>query len=93
MKTTAKTIKKTKVPKALKQQILLAKISSILWKIVRGTIVIGICFVILYPLFVKFSVSIMEENDLYDSTFPVTASAIPKKSKKRNFMNIGSINT
>lgn len=81
MKTTAKTMKKTKVPKALKQQILLAKISSILWKIVRGTIVIGICFVILYPLFVKFSVSIMEENDLYDSTIKY----IPKHFTLNNY--------
>lgn len=73
--------KNSKAPKELRQQIALAKISSILWKIVRGTIVIGICFVILYPLFVKFSVSIMEERDLYDST----VKYIPKHFTASNY--------
>lgn len=84
MKTTGKALKKTnapKAPKALRQQIALARISSFLWKLVRGTIVIGICFVILYPVFVKFGISIMEENDLYDST----VKYIPKHFTLNNY--------
>lgn len=35
---------------------------------VRAVIIIGICFTILQPLFVKLSVSFMDEQDLYDSS-------------------------
>ena len=35
---------------------------------VRAVIIIGICFTILQPLFVKLSVSFMGEQDLYDSS-------------------------
>lgn len=38
------------------------------WVIVRTILVIGFCFVILYPLFFKLSVSFKDRVDLYDST-------------------------
>lgn len=38
------------------------------WALVRGVIIIGICFLILYPTIVKIFVSFMSENDLYDIT-------------------------
>ena len=44
-----------------------AKVGRALWSIVRGVIIIGICFTILQPLFVKLSVSFMSERDLFDS--------------------------
>ena len=44
------------------------KVSQVLWGIIRGVIITGICFVILYPLISKISVSLMSESDLYDST-------------------------
>ncbi len=44
-----------------------AKVGRLLWSIVRGVIIIGICFTILQPLFVKLSVSFMSERDLFDS--------------------------
>ncbi|MBE5835248.1 MAG: carbohydrate ABC transporter permease [Butyrivibrio sp.] len=44
------------------------KIGRLLLKIVRGTVIVGICFIILQPLFVKLSVSFMSEKDLYDSS-------------------------
>lgn len=50
------------------RQISVDKVSAFLWRIIRGVIVTGICFVILYPIITKFSVSIMSESDLYDST-------------------------
>ena len=46
----------------------LAKLGRFLFSIVRGVIVFGICYVILYPIFVKLSVSLMDEKDLYDAT-------------------------
>ncbi len=41
---------------------------AILYKIVRGVIVFGICFMIIYPFLMKFIVSFMAETDLYDPT-------------------------
>lgn len=48
---------------------------------VRAVIVIGICFIILRPLFVKFSVSFMAERDLYDSS----VKYIPKHFTLNNY--------
>ncbi len=36
--------------------------------VVRGLLLFGLCFMIIQPLLMKFSVSLMEERDLYDST-------------------------
>ena len=44
------------------------KMKRILWGIVRGVIIIGICFTILKPLFLKIGVSFMSERDLYDAS-------------------------
>ncbi|MCR5558544.1 MAG: carbohydrate ABC transporter permease [Butyrivibrio sp.] len=49
-------------------KITLPKLGRVLWSIVRGVIIIGICFTILQPLFVKLSVSFMSERDLFDSS-------------------------
>lgn len=40
----------------------------LLWSVVRAVIIIGICFTILQPLILKFSVSFMGERDLYDAS-------------------------
>lgn len=45
-----------------------ARVQRLVLSIVRGVIIFGICFVILYPIYLKFSVSLMEEKDLYDAT-------------------------
>lgn len=45
-----------------------ARVGRMLFSVVRGVIVFGICYVILYPIFVKLSVSFMDERDLYDAT-------------------------
>lgn len=44
------------------------RIGRMLGAFVRAVIIIGICFTILQPLFVKLSVSFMGEQDLYDSS-------------------------
>jgi multiple sugar transport system permease protein len=41
---------------------------SAAYKTVRAVIVVGICFMILYPFLLKFNVSFMSEVDLYDPT-------------------------
>lgn len=59
----------------------LAKWSARGWALVRAVLVIGISFIILYPLIVKFSVSIMDERDLYD----ITVKYIPKHFTIENY--------
>lgn len=54
--------------KKTKKHITFERVKSLTWSLIRGVIVFGICFVILYPIIVKVSVSVMEERDLYDST-------------------------
>ena len=43
-----------------------SKSRSFAWKIIRMMLVIGISFIIIYPLIVKFSVSIMSRSDMND---------------------------
>lgn len=64
-----KSVKKNVVRKPMT----LAKTERMLWSIVRGVIIIGICFTILQPLILKFSVSFMREKDLYDASVKYVA--------------------
>lgn len=81
--------------KAIKREthIAPAKMGRWGWSIVRGVIVIGICFTILQPLFLKFSVSFMNESDLYDAS----VKYIPKHFTLSNYqlaisgMNYGTV--
>ena len=36
--------------------------------IIRGLLLFGLCFMIIQPLLTRFSMGLMEEKDLYDST-------------------------
>lgn len=54
------------------------------WALVRGVIVIGICFLILYPTILKIFVSLMSEKDLYD----VTVKYIPKSPTFENIKTV-----
>ncbi len=58
-----------------------ASITRAIWSLFRAVIVIGICFVILYPVFIKLSVAFMDEKDLYDSSVVY----IPKNFTWQNF--------
>ncbi len=51
------------------------------WKLVRLVLITGISFLILYPLIVKFSLSIMQERDLYDNT----VRYVPKNFTLENY--------
>lgn len=46
-----------------------------LYVFVRAVIVIGICYVILHPLFSKFCISFMKEADLYDASVQYIAKS------------------
>lgn len=54
------------------------------WSIIRGVIIIGICFLILYPTLVKILVSFMNEKDLYD----VSIRYIPKNPTLENYKTV-----
>lgn len=54
------------------------------WSIVRGVIIAGICFLILYPTMVKFLVSIMPEKDLYD----ISVKYIAKNPTLENYKTV-----
>lgn len=43
-------------------------IQNWIWKLIRGFLLAGICFIILYPLFINFSTSLMSQRDLFDHT-------------------------
>ncbi|MGL4737107.1 MAG: carbohydrate ABC transporter permease [Cellulosilyticaceae bacterium] len=57
------------------------KLVEWLWKIIRAVLIIGISFIIIYPLIAKFSISFMAEKDLYDPT----VIYIPKNFTLENF--------
>lgn len=52
----------------VKRKVTIWHVGRWLGHLVRAVIIIGICFVILQPLFTKLSVSFMAERDLYDSS-------------------------
>ncbi|MGN0142200.1 MAG: carbohydrate ABC transporter permease [Roseburia sp.] len=59
--------------KGVRRQMTPARVQRMLWSVVRGVIVLGICFTILQPLILKFSVSFMGESDLYDASVKYVA--------------------
>lgn len=54
------------------------------WSIIRGVIIAGICFLIIYPTLVKLSVSFMPEKDIYD----VTVRYVPKSPTFENYKTV-----
>lgn len=59
--------------KKRRKQITPARVQRFLWGIIRGVIIIGICFTILKPLILKVCVSFMSESDLYDASVKYVA--------------------
>ncbi len=79
--------------KEKKKGITLAKLQRNMWSIVRGIIVIGICFTILKPLFLKIGVSFMGERDLYDASVKYVAKNFTWNNYKLAFsgMNYSTV--
>jgi len=57
------------------------KIFDVVFKICRGVLLFGMCFLIIQPLLDKLSVSFMAEKDLYDST----VISIPRNFTTSNY--------
>ena len=60
------------------------RMSGWIWGIFRAGIILGIAYVILYPLLVKLSVSLMGDGDMYD----MTVKWLPKKPTLSNFKEV-----
>jgi len=56
------------------------KIGLLVWSLIRGVIIAGICFMIFYPTLLRLSVVFMHEHDLFD----VTIRYIPRNFTLEN---------
>jgi multiple sugar transport system permease protein len=63
------------------------KTMEIVYKICRAILLFGLCFLILQPIFDKFSISFMEEQDLYDGT----VISIPRNFTLNNYAIVGRL--
>lgn len=59
---------KTRQVGSIKRAIVLNKLGKWGWRFVRTVLLAGLCFMILYPLIVKFTSSIMYVDDMFDSS-------------------------
>jgi multiple sugar transport system permease protein len=66
---------------SLGQAVFLSRAARISWIVFRGVLVVGICFIIFYPVFVQLSLAFMEYADLYDSS----VHWIPRHATLLNF--------
>jgi multiple sugar transport system permease protein len=62
-------------------------IINIVYKFFRAVLLFGLCFLILQPLLDKLSVSLMEQQDLYDST----VVSIPRHFTLGNYTLAGEL--
>src|SRR6185312_13708969 len=70
------------MPVTDKKQMIVHNSSKLVWSFVRMVLIFGVCFIILHPLFTKFTVSIMSEKDLYDTT----VMYVPRASTFQNYI-------
>ena len=52
----------------LRRKRLIGRGASLIWSLFRGVIILGICYVIFYPLIVKIPSSFMREVDMFDQS-------------------------
>ncbi len=62
--------------------------SGVTWSFIRAVLVIGIAFIILYPLIIKLSSSIMAESDLFDLTVKWIPRRLDMRSILRNYRDV-----
>lgn len=55
--------------------------------LVRGLLLIGLCFMIIQPMIIRFGASLMAEGDLYDTTVVV----LPKRATLENYAHVFSL--
>jgi len=57
--------------------------ASAMWSVIRFVLIFGMCFIIIYPLLIKLSSSMMTETDLYD----LTVKWVPKHFNYRSVVH------
>jgi multiple sugar transport system permease protein len=62
----------------------LHRLNSLGWSLIRGVIILGICYLILYPTIIKISVAFMSYQDMYD----MTVKYIPRNFTLKNFRDV-----
>lgn len=60
------------------------RLGALLWKVFRLGIIVGIAYVILYPILVKISVAFMSRSDMYD----MTVQWVPRTPSFQNFSEL-----
>lgn len=73
-----------KKPKSTNRMVMKQKLQKLIWGFFRYVIIIGVSYVILYPIFIKISVSLMSKSDMYD----MTVKWIPKNPSLNNFIDV-----
>lgn len=66
------------------QNLTLNHVKNILWKIVRFILIVGLSYVILYPILLKISIAFKHKVDIYDPTVVF----IPKNFTLENFQSV-----
>ncbi|MDI9450997.1 MAG: carbohydrate ABC transporter permease [Limnochordia bacterium] len=61
---------------------------SLAWSLVRGILIIGLSFIILYPIIIKISSSLMTERDLFDLTTKWLPRKLDLVSLTRNYRDL-----
>jgi ABC-type glycerol-3-phosphate transport system permease component len=61
---------------------------SLGWSLVRGVLIIGLSFIILYPIIIKISSSLMTERDLFDLTTKWLPRKLDLGSLTRNYRDL-----
>ena len=61
--------------------------------VIRALLLFGLCFMIIQPLLMKLSVSLMEERDLYDSTVTLLPNTAVKRRTVCHVREISGIRT
>ena len=55
--------------------------------VIRAVLMFGLCFMIIQPMITRFSMSFMEENDLYDSTIVM----LPRHVTLQNYVDVAAL--
>ena len=55
--------------------------------VIRGLLMFGLCFMIIQPMITRFSMSFMEEKDLYDSTIVM----LPRHVTLQNYVDVAAL--
>src|SRR5690554_1688131 len=61
---------------------------EVTWSLIRAVLILGIGFIIVYPLLIKLSSSIMTESDMYDLTIKWIPRRLDFRSVVRNYRDL-----